>query len=389
MYSFTRANRTFLIIAAAITATLLTPTPVSRVHAQPQQQRSDVPTAGFADAFARPERPRIAVYVFGADDPALNKAMATRLIAELSATGRYQTAENYREFFNRVDAERLKGGSVIVSSKRIKDMGRQFRLEYVCVAEIITALGLRQVSAHILSVGDGGITAMGGGDVALRTFADLTIAAEQIIRAMFRNAPPPGYELASLPVSAASPMLAGMNAAPATAEFTDSRDGKTYMAVKIGTQTWMSQNVNYQTQFGSWCYGNDNSNCGKYGRLYGGGAAGRVCPPGWHLPSRQEWDILVAAAGGSAVAGKRLKSAGGWSLGNSGLDDYNFSALPGGSRNARGDFLGIGGNGYWWTGTMGADNNAYYRYMYHDLDGAGEHYDNEGLGFSVRCVSDK
>ena len=115
---------------------------------------------------------------------------------------------------------------------------------------------------------------------------------------------------------------------------TDPRDGQTYKTVKIGSQTWMAENLNYKTD-SSFCYLDDVSNCAKYGRLYKlstalgkpesecSGVGGKactlppgdvqgVCPSGWHLPSRAEWDTLLAAAGGESVAGKFLKSSSGW-----------------------------------------------------------------------------
>ncbi|MDR2693565.1 MAG: hypothetical protein LBB74_05040, partial [Chitinispirillales bacterium] len=112
------------------------------------------------------------------------------------------------------------------------------------------------------------------------------------------------------------------SAGAASLSFTDSRDCQTYRAVKIGGDVWMAQNMNHKTVH-SWCSGDADSNCVKFGRLYDWYAAQTACPAGWHLSTYEEWDSLLTAAGGAKEtggsykdrwrdAGKKLKAKTGW-----------------------------------------------------------------------------
>jgi len=142
---------------------------------------------------------------------------------------------------------------------------------------------------------------------------------------------------------------------------TDQRDGKKYKIAKIGTQTWMAQNLDYagEDEDIGVCVDNDPKNCQKYGRLYNWENAMIVCPDGWHLPSEEEWQTLAAFAGGIGIAGQKLKARNGWekwdcewtSIDDRGRtkknskcnsDNYGFSALPSSSKNTFSD---------WWTAT--------------------------------------
>jgi uncharacterized protein (TIGR02145 family) len=152
--------------------------------------------------------------------------------------------------------------------------------------------------------------------------------------------------------------------------FTDPRDKKTYKSVIIGTQTWMAKNLNYNAN-GSKCYDNSESNCQKYGRLYNWNTAMNVCPKGWHLPSDDEWGILMKSVnsacsptGDCTNAGKLLKATSGYWNNNSGngTDAYGFAALPGGGT-FKGDFYDVSKFGYWWSASEVDTNYAYIRTM--------------------------
>jgi uncharacterized protein (TIGR02145 family) len=164
-----------------------------------------------------------------------------------------------------------------------------------------------------------------------------------------------------------------------------------YKTVKIGEQTWMAENLDYNA-FGSECYDNNEENCKKYGRLYNWNTAKKVCPSGWHLPSKDEWQVLVDAAGGGYKAGKNLKAANGWNdyegKSGNGTDKFDFSALPGGYGNSGGSFFNVGNLGDWWSASEDNSDFAYSRNMCYYNESVG--YSNRGKSFlrSVRCVQD-
>jgi uncharacterized protein (TIGR02145 family) len=81
-----------------------------------------------------------------------------------------------------------------------------------------------------------------------------------------------------------------------TASFTDPRDGQVYKTVRLSNRWWMAENFNYDT-LGSFCYGDEDVNCQTYGRLYTINTAKNACPPGWHLPTDDEWRTLEAYLG--------------------------------------------------------------------------------------------
>jgi len=163
-----------------------------------------------------------------------------------------------------------------------------------------------------------------------------------------------------------------------------------YGTADINGQIWLAKNWGCYVS-GSKCYGNDSANCTKYGRLYDWSTAITVCPDGWHLPSDEEWDILIAFVGSSSTAGRYLKATSGWNSNGNGEDKYGFAALPGGYGPSDGSFLNVGINGYWWSSigsTSSSNYNAYTRGMSYNSEGASNGTSGKRYLHSVRCVKD-
>lgn len=115
--------------------------------------------------------------------------------------------------------------------------------------------------------------------------------------------------------------------------FVDERDGRVYKYTTIGDQVWMAQNLNYEGDSYDVVCKYPETDCEKEGRIYTWRSANEVCPDGWHLPSKQEWIILVNNMGGEEIAGHRLKTSQGWIPINDGEteaheDECDFSAYP-------------------------------------------------------------
>jgi uncharacterized protein (TIGR02145 family) len=79
--------------------------------------------------------------------------------------------------------------------------------------------------------------------------------------------------------------------------FTDSRDNFKYLVRTYDNTTWMIENLNFHIP-GSRYYANDSSRYAQeFGRLYNYNQAYEACPPGWRLPSNQDWDNLIIFCG--------------------------------------------------------------------------------------------
>lgn len=111
----------------------------------------------------------------------------------------------------------------------------------------------------------------------------------------------------------------------------DIRDNKSYPTVLIGSQCWTAANLNYGDPIGSaamqrdnclmekYCFGDNFLNCSLFGGLYqwdemmqydAASESQGFCPPGWHVPSENDWTDLFSNFTACGFAASDLKYTG-------------------------------------------------------------------------------
>ncbi len=185
-------------------------------------------------------------------------------------------------------------------------------------------------------------------------------------------------------------------------------DGNVYKTLKIGNQTWMSENLKVlHYRNGSliqttttpsedillmdkpgfqWAYEGNDSYAEEYGRLYSYYAIADtrgICPDGWHIPVDEEWTVMTDFLGGESQAQQKLIQMG-------------FNPQFGGIRLSK-EFIDLDLYGNYWSSTfvpensepgIGPDEQVFIRTMANGSANVYRSYRHFKNGASVRCVRD-
>ncbi len=185
--------------------------------------------------------------------------------------------------------------------------------------------------------------------------------------------------------------------------------GKTYNTVQIGTQCWLKENLDVGVMIDSvkfqqdnnivekYCYYHKTEYCEIYGGLYEWGEVVQyktdfgyvrgICPPNWHVPSKEEFEELATFVNRD---GNSLKEIGQGAGNGSGTNTTGFSALLAGSLVPYdGVSRLLGYTTSFWTSSEYNDGLSYavqfpYDLWYMYLPG----YTNKDVAYSVRCIKD-
>jgi len=172
-------------------------------------------------------------------------------------------------------------------------------------------------------------------------------------------------------------------------------DGNVYKTVRIGDQVWMAENLRTskymdgtpipevkenkawsEASAGAFCWYKDDSATYDqlYGKLYNWQAvnSGKIAPPGWRVPTDEDWDLLVKTLGGDKEAGAKMKVTGKvhWQNNDKSTNESGFSAYSG-YRTNLGSYSSIGLKALFWSGTQNFSysNQAWARELVHNSTG--------------------
>ena len=191
-------------------------------------------------------------------------------------------------------------------------------------------------------------------------------------------------------------------------------DGTIYNTVKIGEQIWMAENLktrrfndgseiqlvtdasiwsNLSTGAYCWYKNEESSYSDPYGVIYNGYAisTGKLCPAGWHVPDREEWQKLREFTGDSIKGGGKLKETGTdhWLAPNKGADNSSgFTAVASGMRYFDGTYASVGYFTGIWSSTETGTNDLWYMSLYFGDAAFNMSHITKSHGFSVRCIKD-
>jgi uncharacterized protein (TIGR02145 family) len=187
-------------------------------------------------------------------------------------------------------------------------------------------------------------------------------------------------------------------------------DGNSYKTIAIGTQVWMAENLkttkykdgtaiayvtttweNLTSGAYNWSNNDIPSFKATYGAYYNWFAVntGKLCPTGWHVPTDEEWNVLIGFLGGESIAGAALKetSITHWIYPNTGATNASgFTALPAGNYGKYGYFSGTTGSGYWYSATQFDGSNANFYSLYFDDGKVTTWHCPKYNGNTVRCI---
>ncbi|MCL2281880.1 MAG: CsgG/HfaB family protein [Fibromonadales bacterium] len=128
---------------------------------------------------------KIAVYVTGDIGAGEKKALGTKMLTAFVNSGKYTAIERSDAFLKEIAKEQEKQHSGEVDDSQISRLGKQFGVQFVCIADITSAFNSNHVSARIIDVETAEVVTIGEAASQLKSMEDLDEVSNKIVTTMF------------------------------------------------------------------------------------------------------------------------------------------------------------------------------------------------------------
>jgi hypothetical protein len=133
---------------------------------------------------------KVAVYVTGEADAATKKVIGAKMVAAITKDNEYAAVERTADFLAELSKEQDYQRSGAVADNQITQLGRQFGVAFVCVADISNLYGSLFVAARMINVQTGLVTATAEGDKEISGMADLTELSDDVADGLINDVAP-------------------------------------------------------------------------------------------------------------------------------------------------------------------------------------------------------
>ena len=125
---------------------------------------------------------KVAVYVTGGTESGINKVLGDKLVEAFVKSGKYSAIERTSSFLSELNKELKYQQTGHVSDAELSQLGKQFGVQLICIADISDVFGEKYVSARLIDVESAEVINSSNTSGSLNSLNDLIKVSEKIAK---------------------------------------------------------------------------------------------------------------------------------------------------------------------------------------------------------------
>lgn len=125
------------------------------------------------------QQKKVAVYVIG-EDAGINKVVGSKLVSAIAKSDEYTAIERTTAFLTQLSQEQKYQRTGAVDDNDISRLGKQFGVQYVCVADVTEAFKEKYISARFINVESAQVERTASSSGNIRSLDDIVVAADAV-----------------------------------------------------------------------------------------------------------------------------------------------------------------------------------------------------------------